>query len=242
MNGFSALLDNLPSYHNQNGNITKRIAAEDLEKGDGKWRRTKTGCLSCRRRKVKCDEARPTCERCIKAKLECAWPDVAAVSSPPSASSSVSSRATSARFAQSPRTASHVGSSKLRDVGSGTQSWSSSYAGDGGLFAASQRASSVRTTISPRSSLLGLPPISRLLHENGTATSVTGSNHEEKTADVQSAAFDSLFGLPKAAEDVMHPVNFYQDPHFVTRMVQSLQGSYTLGETHALRLGATLAN
>jgi hypothetical protein len=71
---------------------------------------------------------------------------------------------------------------------------------------------------------------------------VTGSNHENKAEDMQSAAFDSLFGLPKAAEAVMHPVNFYQDPHFVTRMVQSIQGSYTHGETHALSLDLALAN
>ncbi|KAG5370228.1 Transcriptional regulatory protein [Yarrowia sp. C11] len=33
--------------------------------------RSKTGCLTCRRRRVKCDEARPTCLNCIKAGRKC---------------------------------------------------------------------------------------------------------------------------------------------------------------------------
>ena len=33
--------------------------------------RTRTGCLTCRRRKVKCDEARPTCSRCLKFNVVC---------------------------------------------------------------------------------------------------------------------------------------------------------------------------
>ncbi|KAL3490558.1 hypothetical protein BJX62DRAFT_238015 [Aspergillus germanicus] len=35
-------------------------------------RRTRTGCLTCRARRVKCDEQKPTCERCQAANLECA--------------------------------------------------------------------------------------------------------------------------------------------------------------------------
>ncbi|KAK4238388.1 transcriptional regulatory protein moc3 [Achaetomium macrosporum] len=34
-------------------------------------RRTKTGCLTCRRRRIKCDEGKPTCNNCIKSKREC---------------------------------------------------------------------------------------------------------------------------------------------------------------------------
>ncbi|MCJ1478991.1 hypothetical protein MMC13_007675 [Lambiella insularis] len=34
-------------------------------------RRTKTGCLTCRKRRIKCDEAHPTCRNCIKSKREC---------------------------------------------------------------------------------------------------------------------------------------------------------------------------
>ncbi|KAF7196490.1 putative transcriptional regulatory protein C15D4.02 [Pseudocercospora fuligena] len=34
-------------------------------------RRTKTGCLTCRKRRIKCDEGQPTCRNCFKSKREC---------------------------------------------------------------------------------------------------------------------------------------------------------------------------
>ncbi|PPJ60291.1 hypothetical protein CBER1_01318 [Cercospora berteroae] len=34
-------------------------------------RRTKTGCLTCRKRRIKCDEGLPTCRNCQKSKREC---------------------------------------------------------------------------------------------------------------------------------------------------------------------------
>ncbi|KAG9092883.1 hypothetical protein FS749_015375 [Ceratobasidium sp. UAMH 11750] len=33
--------------------------------------RSKTGCLTCKNRRKKCDETRPLCERCLKAGMEC---------------------------------------------------------------------------------------------------------------------------------------------------------------------------
>ncbi|KAL7790904.1 hypothetical protein V8C37DRAFT_383576 [Trichoderma ceciliae] len=35
-------------------------------------RRTRTGCLTCRTRRVKCDERKPSCNRCTVANIECA--------------------------------------------------------------------------------------------------------------------------------------------------------------------------
>ncbi|KAL7916848.1 hypothetical protein GGI35DRAFT_50036 [Trichoderma velutinum] len=35
--------------------------------------RVRTGCLICRARKVKCDERRPNCQRCLKAKRKCVY-------------------------------------------------------------------------------------------------------------------------------------------------------------------------
>ncbi|OAA60378.1 Zn(2)-C6 fungal-type DNA-binding domain protein [Niveomyces insectorum RCEF 264] len=47
-----------------------------VSKGDSLGsRRTTTGCLTCRRRKKKCDEARPSCAACIRNKVPCTWPD-----------------------------------------------------------------------------------------------------------------------------------------------------------------------
>ncbi|KAK4984304.1 hypothetical protein LTR50_006695 [Elasticomyces elasticus] len=34
-------------------------------------RRTKTGCLTCRKRRIKCDETHPTCRNCTKSKRDC---------------------------------------------------------------------------------------------------------------------------------------------------------------------------
>ncbi|KIX03953.1 uncharacterized protein Z518_07506 [Rhinocladiella mackenziei CBS 650.93] len=36
--------------------------------------RTKTGCLTCRARRKKCNEQRPRCEKCVKSKRTCSWP------------------------------------------------------------------------------------------------------------------------------------------------------------------------
>lgn len=36
--------------------------------------RSNTGCLSCRRRRKKCDERRPSCKACARNFLECIWP------------------------------------------------------------------------------------------------------------------------------------------------------------------------
>ncbi|KAK6533854.1 hypothetical protein TWF281_005205 [Arthrobotrys megalospora] len=40
-----------------------------------KHRRTRSGCFTCRARRVKCDEARPICERCAKGGRQCTFPD-----------------------------------------------------------------------------------------------------------------------------------------------------------------------
>lgn len=36
--------------------------------------RTRTGCVSCRQRKKKCDEVKPQCRACVRNKLKCTWP------------------------------------------------------------------------------------------------------------------------------------------------------------------------
>ncbi|KAF2774491.1 hypothetical protein EJ03DRAFT_263244 [Teratosphaeria nubilosa] len=39
-----------------------------------KHRRTRSGCYTCRTRRVKCDEGRPVCARCLKGKRDCQYP------------------------------------------------------------------------------------------------------------------------------------------------------------------------
>lgn len=52
-----------------------------------KHKRTRSGCFTCRSRRIKCDEGRPICERCRKGSRDCVYPSPAA----PSAKSSRSS-------------------------------------------------------------------------------------------------------------------------------------------------------
>ncbi|KAI0775723.1 fungal-specific transcription factor domain-containing protein [Trametes elegans] len=40
-----------------------------------KYTRSKTGCLTCRGKKIKCDETKPTCLRCTHGQRDCTWPE-----------------------------------------------------------------------------------------------------------------------------------------------------------------------
>ncbi|KAK4548234.1 hypothetical protein LTR36_010104 [Oleoguttula mirabilis] len=46
-------------------------AAEAALKARFSRKRTKTGCLTCRKRRIKCGEQRPVCQNCIKSKRQC---------------------------------------------------------------------------------------------------------------------------------------------------------------------------
>ncbi|KAI1850088.1 hypothetical protein JX266_004467 [Neoarthrinium moseri] len=52
-----------------------------------KHRRTRSGCYTCRSRRVKCDETHPICERCRKGKRDCVYPDGAGSKGPAGSSS-----------------------------------------------------------------------------------------------------------------------------------------------------------
>ncbi|KAL8999910.1 MAG: hypothetical protein Q9169_001316 [Polycauliona sp. 2 TL-2023] len=47
---------------------TKQVSSTPSQKAR---KRTKTGCLTCRRRRIKCGEERPTCNNCVKSKRNC---------------------------------------------------------------------------------------------------------------------------------------------------------------------------
>jgi hypothetical protein len=38
--------------------------------------KSRTGCLTCKRRRIKCEENRPSCTQCIKRRLQCEWPEI----------------------------------------------------------------------------------------------------------------------------------------------------------------------
>ncbi|KAM7204489.1 adhesion and hyphal regulator 1 [Naviculisporaceae sp. PSN 640] len=70
-----------------------------------KHRRTRSGCYTCRSRRVKCDEVRPICERCRKGKRECNYPEP----TPAKGSSSLGSRDSSGQSQQTSPDSSHGG-------------------------------------------------------------------------------------------------------------------------------------
>jgi hypothetical protein len=45
--------------------------------------RSRSGCLSCRRRKKKCDETKPICAACLRNALSCVWPDTSPLGAAP---------------------------------------------------------------------------------------------------------------------------------------------------------------
>jgi hypothetical protein len=59
------------------GSVGRPGASKKREGGDatpeGKPKRTRTGCLTCRERHLKCDESKPTCNNCSKSQRECNW-------------------------------------------------------------------------------------------------------------------------------------------------------------------------
>ncbi|KAL1842891.1 hypothetical protein VTJ49DRAFT_3908 [Mycothermus thermophilus] len=68
---------------------TRRKSAPGLD--HIKHRRTRSGCYTCRSRRVKCDETHPICERCRKGKRDCVYPEPPAPKAPKSNDSKESS-------------------------------------------------------------------------------------------------------------------------------------------------------
>ncbi|KXS93645.1 hypothetical protein AC578_4208 [Pseudocercospora eumusae] len=67
-----------------------------------KHRRTRSGCYTCRQRRVKCDETHPICDRCRKGKRECNYPGSVATPITVAKSSKNSSRIKDSPSASSP--------------------------------------------------------------------------------------------------------------------------------------------
>ncbi|CAI6337554.1 unnamed protein product [Periconia digitata] len=61
----------MDNAQNNNARVRRRSGPGDQVK----HRRTRSGCYTCRQRRVKCDENRPQCERCRKGNRDCVYPD-----------------------------------------------------------------------------------------------------------------------------------------------------------------------
>lgn len=57
-----------------------------------KHKRTRSGCFTCRARRIKCDESRPVCDRCRKGSRDCVYPSPTTTSAKSGARASAKSR------------------------------------------------------------------------------------------------------------------------------------------------------
>ncbi|KAI5820693.1 putative C6 finger domain protein [Pyronema omphalodes] len=62
---------NAPIKEDGDGNGSNGGSGEGAKGSKVSRKRTKTGCLTCRKRRIKCGEERPTCNNCIKSKRVC---------------------------------------------------------------------------------------------------------------------------------------------------------------------------
>ncbi|KAJ5081687.1 hypothetical protein NUU61_009951 [Penicillium alfredii] len=72
-----------------------------------KHKRTRSGCFTCRARRVKCDESRPVCDRCRKGARDCVYP------SPATSSKAAAARAPKPRGPRPPSQGSDSSSGKV---------------------------------------------------------------------------------------------------------------------------------
>lgn len=71
-----------PHQYYPNANVDNPISIsppqsrpEMAQRKRPKYTRSKTGCLTCRVKKIKCDETKPNCMRCTHGSRECSWPE-----------------------------------------------------------------------------------------------------------------------------------------------------------------------
>ncbi|KAM0328199.1 hypothetical protein ACHAQA_005606 [Verticillium albo-atrum] len=84
-----------------------------------KHRRTRSGCFTCRSRRVKCDETRPVCDRCRKGTRECLYPDPPPAKGSPAPSST--SRDSGSIKQQPSPSSSHEPDEVEEDISRGTK-------------------------------------------------------------------------------------------------------------------------
>ncbi|KAF7306103.1 Zn(2)-C6 fungal-type domain-containing protein [Mycena chlorophos] len=62
-------------HHSPHSPVAPSPRQETTTRKRPKYTRSKTGCLTCRVKKIKCDEAKPVCMRCAHGQRDCNWPD-----------------------------------------------------------------------------------------------------------------------------------------------------------------------
>ncbi|KAL4972527.1 hypothetical protein BDW66DRAFT_162801 [Aspergillus desertorum] len=68
MAGYPSMNSSGQMHYQLQGDANKMLSSRHKKEVK---RRTKTGCLTCRKRRIKCDEGHPVCRNCVKSKREC---------------------------------------------------------------------------------------------------------------------------------------------------------------------------
>lgn len=71
--GYSSLIDS-PSKRGRASSTPNSSKGKVHKDATGKTKRSRMGCLTCRHRKKRCCERRPTCHECERLGLRCSWP------------------------------------------------------------------------------------------------------------------------------------------------------------------------
>lgn len=66
--------DHPKNYVNQHSLSHSSTPVSPKKDADGKVKRSRMGCLTCRHRKKRCCETKPKCHECARLGLKCSWP------------------------------------------------------------------------------------------------------------------------------------------------------------------------
>ncbi|OIW32928.1 hypothetical protein CONLIGDRAFT_666340 [Coniochaeta ligniaria NRRL 30616] len=179
--------------------------------------RTRTGCLTCRERHLKCDEAQPVCARCQRGKRQCVQADAAKDSFRHGHNPSRNVQGfTNVRYGERARTfdgtAEWVGVPATLDFVDETEAVASGYAGSPASTAGDNSAStlSAQAALSPdgeSSSAVVYPPRHRTLSSSShlsRATSLRSPASNPQTSDIyrtQSHPSSSVHNIRSAGSD-----------------------------------------
>lgn len=184
-----------------------------------KHKRTRSGCFTCRSRRIKCDEGRPICERCRKGSRDCVYPSATTSSSKSGPRSSAKSRGPRppSRGSESSGKADPEESSPLEPIPdeetegaeSGTRpSPSSSTAKSRRSLQKSRSTQSLR-----KRSAKHTADSSPLQHDQGSSPSTESSRYEStsaRSASVSHTTLDPLSNV-RLPDDLRFYLDFHQD-------------------------------
>lgn len=106
----------IPRLVSNISNMQYRKRPYDYSKLRPNYPRSKTGCLSCRLRKKKCDEAKPRCQACCRNRLDCEWPGQLSSDSIPGSASQQTSATQDETLASAPVSIASHSQSPTRDL------------------------------------------------------------------------------------------------------------------------------